>query len=113
MSETINRIKEIEEQIYNEIPLVGEYETDSRDRWPARFTALLTTLHERENEIARLKTMSTAEMMCENKNVRHHVTEWEERCSKAEAEVARLRTALKKYADANWQPFGAGIDDND
>jgi hypothetical protein len=29
--------------------------------------------------------MSTVEMMCENLNVKHHVTEWEERCLKAEA----------------------------
>jgi FtsZ-binding cell division protein ZapB len=42
-------------------------------------------------EVGRLKRMSTVEMMCENESVRAHVTEWEERCLKAEAEVSRLQ----------------------
>jgi len=42
-------------------------------------------------EVARIKHMSTVEMMCENENVNAHVTEWENRCLKAEAEVERLR----------------------
>lgn len=41
-----------------------------------------------------LKTMSTVEMMCENERVNQHVTEWEKRCLKAEAEVDDLREQL-------------------
>ena len=45
----------------------------------------------REAEIERLHTMSTIEMMLENKNVEAHVKEWEDRCLKAEAEIERLK----------------------
>ena len=43
--------------------------------------------------VDRLRTMSAVEMMCENENVRAHITEWEERCLKAEAELAEARRA--------------------
>ena len=49
-------------------------------------------------ELERLRSMSTVEMMGENLNVRHHVTEWEERCLKAENE----RDAARKEA-ADWR----------
>lgn len=48
--------------------------------------------HDAQIEVERLKRMSTIEMMCENMNVDHHVTEWENRCLKAESEVDRLRS---------------------
>lgn len=56
--------------------------------------ALRTLLAEAEKlhqKIHALKTMSTVEMMCENESVRQHVTEWEQRCLKAEAENEKLR----------------------
>ena len=41
-------------------------------------------------------TMSTVEMMCENENVRHHVTEWENRCLKAEADLAESQERVRE-----------------
>jgi hypothetical protein len=35
---------------------------------------------------AKLRSMSAVEIMCENLNVKHHISEWETRCLKAEAE---------------------------
>ena len=58
-----------------------------------------TIIHERDvaqAEVARLKSMSTIEMMCENFNVRYHVAEWEARCLTAEAEVARLQGVVDR-----------------
>ena len=45
-------------------------------------------------QLERFKTMSTVEMMCENENVNSHVTEWEKRCLKAEAQLEAVRRAL-------------------
>jgi predicted nucleic acid-binding Zn-ribbon protein len=41
-------------------------------------------------KVETLKNMSTVEMMCENKSVEQHVTEWEKRCLKAEEELSDL-----------------------
>ena len=54
---------------------------------------------ELEAEVERLHTMSIVEMMCENESVRAHVTEWEGRCMKAEAEVDQLRAALRRLIE--------------
>jgi len=43
-------------------------------------------------KVEKLKSMSTVEMMCENESVRQHVTEWETRCFKTEAELSDLHT---------------------
>jgi hypothetical protein len=53
-------------------------------------------IEQQREEIERLKTMSTIEMMCENESVRAHVTEWENRCLKAEAELSRLYGLLEE-----------------
>ena len=55
---------------------------------PAKFARQL----ERELAAAKaqlewMRNMSTAEMMCNNLNINHHVTEWETRAEKAEAIV--------------------------
>jgi hypothetical protein len=49
-------------------------------------------------EIDRLKAMSTVEMMGENLNVNHHITEWEARCLKAESQLAAEVAAQKAAA---------------
>jgi hypothetical protein len=50
-------------------------------------------------EIERFKTMSTVEIMCENESVRAHVTEWENRCLKAETKIAHLLSLLKEIEE--------------
>lgn len=64
------------------------------DEWAKRVQELKAQLQARDATIAKLKTMSTAEIMCENISVKHHVEEWEARCLKAEATIARLEGAL-------------------
>ncbi len=53
-------------------------------------TSASKEIAELKAKVKRLKTISTVEMMCENENVKHHVTEWENRCLKAEVEVEAL-----------------------
>ena len=62
-----------------------------RDCIAAHESEVVTPIRER------FKSMSTVEMMGENENVRQHVTEWEERCLKAETENAALKEELKKW----------------
>ncbi len=81
-----------------------EYAAD-KHRWSAAYTALEQQIKQLEAEIARLRSMSTVEMMCENENVRAHVTEWENRCLKAEAENAKLREALIVLMDEVEEEF--------
>lgn len=51
-------------------------------------------------EVEQLKTCSTIEIMCENPSVDSHVREWEGRCLRAEAEVERLRAAMRLLVTA-------------
>ncbi len=48
-----------------------------------------------KKKMEQLKTMSTVEMMCENENVKHHITEWENRCLKAEMIPVNTKTVGK------------------
>lgn len=48
-------------------------------------------------ELQRFRTMSTVEIICENESVRAHVTEWENRCLKAEAELQEARQRHAEY----------------
>jgi hypothetical protein len=59
-------------------------------------------------EVAALKKMSTVEMMCENESVRQHVVEWENRCLKAEAEVAALRGLCASLSGCPHRRIGIG-----
>ena len=56
----------------------------SRDAYQAQW-------HATKQQLARLRSMSTVEMMCENINVKHHVEEWEDRCLRAEQQLTTLR----------------------
>lgn len=49
-----------------------------------------------ERERCELRRMSVMEMMGENLNVKHHVTEWENRCLKAERERDEAREQIKE-----------------
>jgi hypothetical protein len=60
-------------------------------------------------EIERFKTMSTVEIMCENESVRAHVTEWENRCLKAETKIAHLLSLLKATTPLHRAPIRVGI----
>ena len=64
--------------------------------------AEITTLKERAEKAEayskRFKEMSTIEVMCENISVSHHVTEWENRCLKAESQVEALKAELNSSA---------------
>ena len=54
-------------------------------------------------ETEKLRSMSTAEMMCENLNVKCHVEEWESRCEDAETKLIELQKEneeLKKQLPA-------------
>jgi len=54
-------------------------------------------------KVERLKTQSAVETMCDNESVRQHITEWEVRCLKAEADLDRAIKVLKKIGDSdNW-----------
>ena len=57
---------------------------------------LLAELAAARKETERLRKMSTAEMMCENESVKQHVVEWENRCLKAEADLAAAREELNE-----------------
>jgi hypothetical protein len=52
-----------------------------------------------ERERDELRRMSVIEMMGENINVKHHVTEWENRCIKAEQERDEAREENAKLRD--------------
>jgi hypothetical protein len=49
-----------------------------------------------ERERDELRRMSVTEMMGENLNVKHHVTEWENRCLTAERERDEARDAIRE-----------------
>jgi len=53
-----------------------------------------------ERENARLRSMGAVAMMCENENVKHHISDWENRCLKAEKEVDRLSCELDEARKA-------------
>jgi hypothetical protein len=55
---------------------------------------------ELERERDELRRMSVTEMMGHNLNVKHHVTEWENRCLKAERERDEARFLLKQSQSA-------------
>ena len=52
-----------------------------------------------ERERDELRRMSVTEMMAHNLNVKHHVTEWENRCIKAERERDELREDQSNQED--------------
>jgi hypothetical protein len=54
----------------------------------------LTALRER------IKHLSVIELMCENVNVKAHIIEWEDRCLKAESELAALKRDLREIGNA-------------
>jgi hypothetical protein len=61
---------------------------------------VMDRLESLEAQVDRFKTMSTVEMMCENESVRAHVTEWEARCLKAEAQLAERDHDIQAYRGA-------------
>jgi hypothetical protein len=83
------------------------YEANRNEDAVASVAHVMQQLDASRAECARLRTMSTVEMMCENLNVKNHVTEWENRCIKAETEVARLREAMERIRTAV-HAIGAG-----
>jgi hypothetical protein len=58
-------------------------------------------LEKAERERDELRRMSAVELMGENLNVKHHVTEWENRCIKAERERDEARAVLREIANAS------------
>ena len=65
---------------------IGEW-IECGSYWHLEIEDYFSTIAALKAKVEWLKTMSTVEMMCENKNVKHHITEWENRCLKAEAEA--------------------------
>ena len=51
---------------------------------------------EAREDAANLRRMSVVELMSENLNVKHHVTEWENRCLKAERERNEARDMVNR-----------------
>jgi len=68
-------------------------ENADRECVPAEFARRI------EQERDELRRMSVTEMMGHNLNVKHHVTEWENRCLKAEQERDEGREQNTKLLD--------------
>lgn len=55
----------------------------------------------KDTEIARFRSMSTVEMMCENESILAHVTEWESRCLMAESQLQEARRQLAEATEVS------------
>jgi hypothetical protein len=76
---------------------VGYIPAHTAESIPNRIADLCNEIAKLERERDELRRMSVTEMMGHNLNVKHHVTEWENRCLKAERERDEARAGRQAY----------------
>ena len=99
-------------KLYDTIAHANKVQAEEIERLTHHLTAESNAVIALTRELADWRTWGTIEVAIRNPNVASYMEHWEGRATKAEAEVDRLRAALKFYADRNhYGHFGLLKDD--